>query len=120
MPAVLGLTMALTLAVPAQAAEAPSSQEGKIVILHTNDVHCGIEEGLTYAGVSACAREMEAQYGAENVTLVDAGDAVQGGPIGALTRGEYLVDIMNQTRWAMTFLFPATTSTTIRCPGCWS
>ena len=39
MPAVLGLTMALTLAVPAQAAEAPSSQEGKIVILHTNDVH---------------------------------------------------------------------------------
>ena len=96
MPAVLGLTMALTLAVPAQAAEAPSSQEGKIVILHTNDVHCGIEEGLTYAGVSACAREMEAQYGAENVTLVDAGDAVQGGPIGALTRGEYLVDIMNQ------------------------
>ena len=97
LPAVLTLTMALTMAAPALAAEGTEAQEGNdIVILHTNDVHCGIEDGLTYAGVSAYARAMEEQYGAENVTLVDAGDAVQGGPIGTLTRGEYLVDIMNQ------------------------
>lgn len=89
--------MALTMAAPALAAEGTEAQDGNdIVILHTNDVHCGIEDGLTYAGVSAYARTMEEQYGAENVTLVDAGDAVQGGPIGTLTRGEYLVDIMNQ------------------------
>ena len=89
--------MALTMAAPALAAEGTEAQDGNdIVILHTNDVHCGIEDGLTYAGVSAYARAMEEQYGAENVTLVDAGDAVQGGPIGTLTRGEYLVDIMNQ------------------------
>ena len=94
MPAVLTLTMALSMAGPALAAE--DNGAGDIVILHTNDVHCGIEDGLTYAGVSAYARAMEAQYGAENVTLVDAGDAVQGGPIGTLTQGEYLVDIMNQ------------------------
>ena len=97
MPAVLTLTMALTMAAPALAAEGTEAQDGNdIVILHTNDVHCGIEDGLTYAGVSAYARAMEERYGAENVTLVDAGDAVQGGPIGTLTRGEYLVDIMNQ------------------------
>ena len=85
------------MAAPALAAEGAEAQEGNdIVILHTNDVHCGIEDGLTYAGVSAYVRAMEARYGAENVTLVDAGDAVQGGPIGTLTRGEYLVDIMNQ------------------------
>ena len=97
LPAVLTLTMALTMAAPALAAEGTEAQDGNdIVILHTNDVHCGIEDGLTYAGVSAYARAMEEQYGAENVTLVDAGDAVQGGPIGTLTRGEYLVDIMNQ------------------------
>lgn len=93
----MALTMALTMAAPALAAEGTEAQDGNdIVILHTNDVHCGIEDGLTYAGVSAYARAMEEQYGAENVTLVDAGDAVQGGPIGTLTRGEYLVDIMNQ------------------------
>lgn len=89
--------MTLTMAAPALAAEGTEAQDGNdIVILHTNDVHCGIEDGLTYAGVSAYARAMEERYGAENVTLVDAGDAVQGGPIGTLTRGEYLVDIMNQ------------------------
>lgn len=90
----LALAAAAALAVPAMAAE--PAETGEIVILHTNDVHCGIEDGLTYAGVSAYARELEAQYGAGRVTLVDAGDAVQGGPIGTLTRGEYLVDIMNQ------------------------
>ena len=93
LPAVLTLAMAFTMAAPALAAD---GDQGDIVILHTNDVHCGIEEGLTYAGVSAYARAMEGQYGADNVTLVDAGDAVQGGPIGTLTQGEYLVDIMNQ------------------------
>lgn len=91
--ALLSVSLSLALSGPALAAE---PGENDIVILHTNDVHCGIEDGLTYAGVSAYAKEMEAQYGADRVTLVDAGDAVQGGPIGTLTQGEYLVDIMNQ------------------------
>ena len=94
--ALLTLTAVLTLSGTALAAGDPEVQEGDIVILHTNDVHCGIEDGLTYAGVSAYAGEMEARVGEENVTLVDAGDAVQGGPIGTLTQGEYLVEIMNQ------------------------
>lgn len=29
------------------------------------------------------------------VTLVDAGDAIQGAPIGTLSEGGYLIDIMN-------------------------
>ena len=93
--ALLCLSLSSVAAGPALAAE-PAGEENNLVILHTNDVHCGIEEGLTYAGVAAYAREMEGQYGENRVTLVDAGDAVQGGPIGTLTRGEYLVDIMNQ------------------------
>ena len=71
--ALLSVSLSLALAGPALAAE---PGENDIVILHTNDVHCGIEDGLTYAGVSAYAKEMEAQYGADRVTLVDAGDAV--------------------------------------------
>ena len=93
--ALLCLSLSAAAVGPVLAAE-PAGEENNIVILHTNDVHCGIEDGLTYAGVAAYEKEMAAQYGADRVTLVDAGDAVQGGPIGTLTRGEYLVDIMNQ------------------------
>jgi len=46
--------------------------------------------------VAAYKQEMEAQCGADNVTLVDAGDAIQGSAIGTLSDGAYLVDIMNQ------------------------
>ena len=102
-PLLLALAMAFGLAAPAGAAEAADAQ---IVILHTNDVHCQIDPvtdpeigsvtSLGYAGVAAYKAEMEAQYGAENVILVDAGDAIQGGPVGTLSQGSYIVDIMNQ------------------------
>ena len=102
----LAAAMTMGLAAPAMAAEETvKPEEGKIVILHTNDVHCQIDQAkgedgavtnLGYAGVAAYKAEMEAQYGAENVTLVDAGDAIQGGPIGTLSKGSYIVDIMNQ------------------------
>ncbi len=66
------------------------------MILHTNDTHCGLEDGMGFEGVAAYRNEMEAMYGADHVTLVDAGDAIQGGPIGKLTTGQAIVDIMNQ------------------------
>lgn len=99
----LALAMVFSLAIPVSAAEAADTQ---IVILHTNDVHCGIDQttdeetgavtNIGYAGVAAYKAEMEAQYGADNVILVDGGDAIQGGPIGTLSKGSYIVDIMNQ------------------------
>ncbi len=79
--------------------------ERPFAILHTNDVHCGVDEtfdkegnatSIGYAGVSTIKKEAETTYGAGNVALVDAGDAVQGKPIGTLSEGSYLVDIMNQ------------------------
>lgn len=102
----LAMVMALGLMIPAAASEeaAPADNSGKIVILHTNDVHCGIDQttkddaitGIGYAGVAAYKAETEAAYGADNVTLVDAGDAIQGGPIGTLTKGSAIVEIMNK------------------------
>ena len=105
----LSLAAALTLGLgaPALAAdETAAKEDGKIVILHTNDVHCQIDQAkdeesgavtaIGYAGVAAYKAEMEAQYGADNVTLVDAGDAIQGGAIGTLSKGSYIVDIMNE------------------------
>ena len=95
---ILATAMSLTAAAaPDQAAVLSAAPEaGKIVILHTNDVHCGMEEGVGYAGLAAYRNEMQLQYGADNVTLVDAGDAIQGGALGTLSDGAFLVDTMNQ------------------------
>lgn len=88
--ATLLLTAALVLGLAAPAMAADSAP---VVILHTNDVHTSTDG---YAAVAAYRAEMEKQYGSDRVTLVDAGDAIQGGPIGTLTKGASLVDIMNE------------------------
>lgn len=103
---VLAVIMVFSL-MPAGAAFAADGapEAGDIVILYTNDVHCGVDQAtagdgavtnIGYAGVSAYYKEMEALVGEGYVTLVDAGDAVQGDAIGTLSHGRYLVDIMNQ------------------------
>ena len=56
-----------------------------IVILHTNDVHCGYE---SYGKVAALAKEAD--------LLVDVGDAIQGDVIGTLSEGGYIIEIMNE------------------------
>jgi len=64
-----------------------------IVILYTNDVHCAIDETIGYAGLSYYRGEINKKT--PYVSLVDAGDHVQGGTIGSLSSGRYLIDIMN-------------------------
>lgn len=65
-----------------------------IVILHTNDVHCGVDDNIGYAGLALYKQEMEDQT--PYVALVDAGDAIQGAPIGTLSDGGYIIQIMNE------------------------
>lgn len=76
-------------------ATSSTNTDNEIVILHTNDTHCAVEDDLGFAGVAAYKADMEEIYGDDYVTLVDAGDAVQGGPLGTLTEGEALIEIMN-------------------------
>ncbi len=66
----------------------------EVVVLYTNDVHCGIDENIGYAGLVAYKNAMIAE--GNDVILVDAGDAIQGDVIGTVSRGSYLVDIMNE------------------------
>lgn len=107
MTLLLAAIMAMGMVMPVMAEEAVTAD--KIVILHTNDVHCGISQtvkdgvvtNIGYAGVAAYKAEMEKAYGKENVTLVDAGDAIQGGPIGTLTKGSSIVDIMSVTGYSI-------------------
>ncbi len=87
------LVLCVVLTVPTAALAA---NEGDIVVLFTNDVHCAVDNNIGYAGLAAYAADMEAEVGAEHVTLVDAGDAVQGAALGTLSEGEYIIDIMNE------------------------
>ena len=63
-----------------------------LVVLFTSDVHCGINQNWGYAGLYAIK-----QYYAQgnHVLLVDNGDVLQGEPVGTLTRGSTIIDIMN-------------------------
>lgn len=73
---------------------AAGEKSDDIVILYTNDVHCGVDDNLGYAGLAAYKKEMQDAY--KYVALVDCGDSVQGDVIGTLSKGEYLVEIMNE------------------------
>lgn len=81
------LTLAFTLAFSAVAWAAD------VVILHTNDIHCGISDNVGVARLSQYKKDLKKQGLA--VLLADAGDAVQGAPIGKLSKGESIVNIMN-------------------------
>lgn len=95
----LWMTLVLVLCMVTGASLTSAAQTGKtpgeeIVILYTNDVHCAVDENIGYAGLALYKQQM--QRHTPFVTLVDAGDAIQGAPIGTLSDGTYLVDIMNQ------------------------
>ena len=92
-------TEAPVAAPAAEAAPAAPSYNDDIVVLYTNDVHCGVEDGLSYQGVAAVKAGLEAA--GKTVLLVDCGDHSQGGTIGTLSKGEYIIDIMNEVGYAM-------------------
>ena len=62
-----------------------------IVILYENDVHCAIEG---YSKLAAMKNELSETY--TNVGVVSVGDFVQGGTLGAVSKGEYIVNLMNK------------------------
>ena len=61
-----------------------------IVILYENDVHCAVEG---YSKLVAMKNELKSEY--EYVGVVSSGDFVQGGTLGAVSKGEYIVELMN-------------------------
>lgn len=82
---------------------AAAQQDDKgIIILHTNDVHCGFEaddDTLGAAELAAYKARLESE--GYSVILADAGDFVQGGVIGTLSDGEYPMQIMNALGYAV-------------------
>ncbi len=68
----------------------PSKPQQPIVILFENDVHCAVEN---YTKFSALRQEqlMSTPY----VSVVSAGDFIQGGAISSLSNGQFIIDLMN-------------------------
>ncbi len=62
-----------------------------IVILYENDVHCAVEG---YSKLAAMKNELLENYA--HVGVVSCGDFVQGGTLGAVSKGEYIVNLMNK------------------------
>ncbi|MEG0270341.1 MAG: bifunctional UDP-sugar hydrolase/5'-nucleotidase, partial [Clostridia bacterium] len=89
----LFLALAMMLTGAAALAETPTLSKD-VVVLYTNDVHCGVDEALGYVGLASYRDKLldEGNY----VTLVDCGDAIQGEPIGTLSTGSYPIDLMNK------------------------
>ena len=86
---VLALALGLCAAV---AEEAAPALEKNLVVLFTSDVHCGIDQGWGYAGLYAVKESLSKN---NHVILVDDGDSIQGEPIGTMTKGEAIIDLMN-------------------------
>ena len=66
-----------------------------IYIFFTSDVHCGVDQGVGLDGLKALVDDTKKEH--EYVTLVDCGDYIQGGAIGTLSKGELVIDLMNNT-----------------------
>lgn len=88
--------LALILTFPFTAFAAETESLG-VVILHTNDVHCGFEaDDSTFGAADLAAYKARLESEGYDVILADAGDFVQGGVIGTLSDGEYPMQIMNE------------------------
>ena len=88
--------LALILTFPVTAFAAETENLG-VVILHTNDVHCGFEaDDSTFGAADLAAYKARLESEGYDVILADAGDFVQGGVIGTLSNGEYPMQIMNE------------------------
>ncbi len=61
-----------------------------IVILYENDVHCTVEG---YSKLSAMKKELQETH--SYVGVVSGGDFIQGNSLGVISKGEYIINLMN-------------------------
>lgn len=73
-----------------------------IIILYTNDIHANYTQNIGYSGLSAYKKQMEKDY--EYVTLIDNGDAIQGDLISLFTKGQNVIELMNEIGYDLAVL----------------
>ena len=67
-----------------------SAMSDDIVILYENDVHCVVEG---YSKIAAMKTELQETYA--HVGVVSGGDFIQGNSLGVVSKGQYIVELMN-------------------------
>ena len=83
----IGVSLVMLLANTAVA----MADEQDVVILYENDVHCAIEG---YSKLAAMKKELQQEH--SHVGVVSSGDFVQGSSLGSISKGGYIVELMNQ------------------------
>ena len=98
MKKIFGLSMAMLLF--ASCATLKNNQvtlpQKSIVVLYENDVHCGIDGYAKMAGLRDAINRSDTAY----AVVVSSGDFLQGGTPGAISAGQYVIDIMRNMDYA--------------------
>ena len=68
-----------------------------IVIIHLNDVYFGLNDTIGYDGFVLYRDELKKKY--KQVIIVDVGDYVQGGTLGAITQGITILKLKNKVEF---------------------
>ena len=87
---ILAMLACVLLLVGIMMLSACSQGNDDIIILYENDVHCAVEG---YSKLSAMKKELQQTY--DYVGVVSCGDYIQGNSLGAVSRGEYIIELMN-------------------------
>ena len=74
-----------TLSINETEEENQTKIDDEIVIIHTNDVHCGYLDNIGYDGVQLYKRELQQKY--KYILTIDTGDHIQGNAIGVISKG---------------------------------
>ena len=81
--------------------QAPNSDDD-LIILHVNDVHCGINDKIGYDGLVLYRDELKKKY--KYVITVDVGDHIQGGSLASISEGSAIIEIMNKVGFDVAIL----------------
>lgn len=89
----LGLTIGLTACSDQKDVPAEQGQQSEksIVILYENDAHCRIDGYTRLAGLRDAISKSDTAYAA----AVSVGDFLQGNTTGAISKGQFVIDIMS-------------------------
>ena len=77
--------------------DAAAEKNGEVIILYTSDIHCGINQHFGLTGLAQIRQQLEDQ--GYTTLLVDDGDAIQGEPVGTLSKGEAIIELMNDMQY---------------------
>lgn len=90
---IITLTAVFLISCQKDTREKPQQEKRSVVILFETDVHCAVDGYPYMAGLRDAIADTSWTF------LVSSGDYLQGGTPGAISRGQYIVDIMRSMRY---------------------